>query len=72
MRGEAADLKNTGGGEAGTISAAAFLKEFAKHSPWCHLDIAASAWGQEDKAWAPKGPTGHGLRMMVNFLRNWR
>ena len=72
MRGEAADLKNTGGREAGTITAAAFLREFARHSPWCHLDIAASAWGQEEKAWQPKGPTGHGLRMLVQFLRSWR
>ena len=71
MRGEAADLKNTGGREAGTITAGAFLKEFAKHSPWCHLDIAAGAWGSEDKPWAPKGPTGNGLRLMVQFLRDW-
>ncbi len=72
MRGEAADLLNTSGGEAGTITAGSFLKEFAKHSPWCHLDIAASAWGKEEKPWSPKGPTGNGLRMMVQFLRSWR
>jgi leucyl aminopeptidase len=72
MRGEAADLKNTGGREAGTITAGAFLKEFGKHAPWCHLDIAAGAWGQEDKPWQPKGPTGNGLRLMVQFLRDWK
>lgn len=72
MRGEAADLKNTGGREAGTITAGAFLKEFGKHSPWCHLDIAAGSWGQEDKAWQPKGPTGHGMRLLVQFLRDWK
>ena len=72
MRGEAADLKNTGGREAGTITAGAFLKEFGKHAPWCHLDIAAGSWGQEDKPWQPKGPTGNGLRLMVQFLRDWK
>lgn len=72
MRGEAADLKNTGGREAGTITAAAFLREFARHSPWCHLDIAAGAWASDEKPWRPKGPTGNGLRLVVQFLRSWK
>ena len=40
-----ADIKNIGSGGAGTITAGAFLKEFVADTPWCHLDIAGTAWG---------------------------
>eukprot|EP00181_Compsopogon_caeruleus_P004424 CAMPEP_0184679912 /NCGR_PEP_ID=MMETSP0312-20130426/2786_1 /TAXON_ID=31354 /ORGANISM="Compsopogon coeruleus, Strain SAG 36.94" /LENGTH=528 /DNA_ID=CAMNT_0027129675 /DNA_START=489 /DNA_END=2072 /DNA_ORIENTATION=+ len=48
-----ADLKNTGGRAAGSITAALFLKEFVRNTPWAHLDIAGTVWGEKEG-----GPTG--------------
>src|SRR5947209_12787482 len=45
IKSDIADIKNTGGKKAGTITAAAFLKEFVDDTPWAHLDIAGTAWG---------------------------
>ena len=44
-----ADIKNLGSGGAGTITAGAFLKEFVADTPWCHLDIAGTAWGVKNR-----------------------
>jgi len=49
IRSDIADIKNVGGRKAGTITAAAFLKEFADGISWAHLDIAGTAWGDEAK-----------------------
>jgi leucyl aminopeptidase len=64
-------VKNTGGRPAGTITGAAFLKKFAESYPWVHLDIAGTAWIDKDRPYAPKGATGVGIRLLVQFLRNW-
>ena len=45
IKSDIADIKNVGGKKAGTITAAAFLKEFADDVSWAHLDIAGTAWG---------------------------
>ncbi|MDQ6651489.1 MAG: leucyl aminopeptidase, partial [Acidobacteriota bacterium] len=45
IKSDIADIKNVGGRRAGTITAAAFLKEFADGVSWAHLDIAGTAWG---------------------------
>ncbi len=60
-----ADLPNVGPRAAGAITAARFLKEFADPRPWVHLDIAGTAWLEEDKPFMPKGPTGVGVRTLV-------
>src|SRR5207237_1670277 len=44
IKSDIADIKNVGGKKAGTITAAAFLKEFAEDTPWTHLHIAGTAW----------------------------
>jgi leucyl aminopeptidase len=66
-----ADIKNTGGRWGGAISAAMFLKEFVDETPWMHLDIAGTAWEEENKAWIAKGPSGIGVRSLVEFVRDF-
>ena len=58
IKSDIADIKNVGGRKAGTITAAAFLKEFADGVSWAHLDIAGTAWADEAKPYRSKGPTG--------------
>ncbi|MCX8092932.1 MAG: leucyl aminopeptidase [Candidatus Goldbacteria bacterium] len=64
-----ADLKNYGGGDAATITAGCFLKEFAGDVKWLHLDIAGTAYGVLNKHYIPEGVAGTGLRVIFNFLK---
>jgi len=66
-----ADIVNSGGRWGGAISAAMFLKEFAEDTPWIHLDIAGTAWMEENKPWIAKGPSGIALRSLVEFVKGW-
>jgi leucyl aminopeptidase len=70
-RSSIADLMNTGGRWGGASTAAAFLKEFAEDTPWIHLDIAGTAWMEDQKSWIAKGPSGVALRSLVEFARNF-
>jgi leucyl aminopeptidase len=65
-----ADMKNIGSpGEAGSITAAQFLKRFVKKGmPWAHLDIAGMAWENKGRALYPKGATGFGVRLLERFV----
>ena len=65
-----ADMKNTGGGSAGTITAAAFLKKFASKYKWAHLDIAGVAWEKKGKPYIPKGASGVSVRLLIQYLRD--
>ncbi|MBV8066670.1 MAG: leucyl aminopeptidase [Candidatus Eremiobacteraeota bacterium] len=65
MKSDIADLKNTGGRPAGTLTAAAFLREFVDKTPWIHLDIAGTAYLDNESAWQAKGPTGTPVRAFV-------
>jgi leucyl aminopeptidase len=65
-----ADLANTGGRYGGAITAAMFVGEFAGITPWVHLDIAGTRWANDDKPYQGKGPTGHGVRTLVQLLMN--
>ena len=67
-----ADLPNVGGRWGGAITAAMFLKEFADPTPWVHLDIAGTAWLDDAKPFLAKGPTGVGVRTLVNLAVNWK
>ncbi|MFH1443523.1 MAG: hypothetical protein ABIG96_05800, partial [Candidatus Micrarchaeota archaeon] len=58
-------------GDAGAITAAAFLKKFVSY-PWVHLDIAGTAWNDYEKPYGIKGATGFGVRLMVDLLKNWK
>jgi leucyl aminopeptidase len=66
---EIADLLNSPGRPAGSITAALFLKEFAGNGPWAHLDIAGTAWAEEKKPWQPKGSTGVMIRTLLEVAR---
>jgi leucyl aminopeptidase len=72
IRSEIADIKNTGGRWGGATTAAMFLKEFVDDTPWIHLDIAGTAWLEENKAWMPKGPSGVAVRTLVDFARHFQ
>ncbi|MFZ5863579.1 MAG: leucyl aminopeptidase [Nitrospirota bacterium] len=65
---DVADLKNTGGRAAGTITAAAFLSKFVGSTPWAHLDIAGTMWSDDARHYVTKGPTGAGVRLLIQFL----
>jgi leucyl aminopeptidase len=69
-RSSIADLMNTGGRWGGASTAAAFLKEFAEDTPWLHLDIAGTAWMEDQKPWIAKGPSGIAVRSLVEFVRD--
>ena len=66
-----ADIKNTGGRPAGTITAAAYLQKFVGETPWVHLDIAGTAWDFTEKSYIPKGPSGFGVRTLIEFTRSY-
>ncbi|HLA13093.1 MAG TPA: leucyl aminopeptidase [Pyrinomonadaceae bacterium] len=68
IKSDIADIKNVGGRKAGTITAAAFLKEFADEVSWAHLDIAGTAWGDEAKPYRAKGPTGVAVRTLIRLV----
>jgi leucyl aminopeptidase len=70
IRGEAADFKNSGGRAGGAITAAAFLSQFTGSYPWVHLDIAGPAWLSKEKPYIPKGASGVGVRLLLQFIRN--
>ena len=69
IKSDVADVKNSGGRAAGTITAALFLKEFAEGYPWAHLDIAGTAYAEADLTYIPKGPTGIPVGLFVEFVR---
>ncbi|HSS21175.1 MAG TPA: leucyl aminopeptidase [Pyrinomonadaceae bacterium] len=68
IKSDIADIKNVGGRKAGTITAAAFLKEFADGVSWAHLDIAGTAWCDEAKPYRSKGPTGIAVRTLLRMV----
>ncbi|MGH7507924.1 MAG: leucyl aminopeptidase [Gemmatimonadales bacterium] len=68
MKSDIADLKNSGGRPAGSISAAWFLREFVDGFPWAHLDIAGTAYTDREDAGRVKGPTGVGVRLFSEFV----
>ncbi len=70
IKSKIADLKNVGGGDAGTITAGMFLKEFAGENPWLHLDIAGTAYDVKNKDYIAEGATGMGIRVIFDFIRN--
>jgi leucyl aminopeptidase len=69
---QVADIKNTGGRSAGTITAAAYLQEFVGDTPWAHLDIAGTAWNFTEKTYIPQGPSGIAVRTLVDLIRHWQ
>lgn len=71
IKSDIADIKNIGGRKAGTITAAAFLKEFADGVQWAHLDIAGTAWADDARPYRVKGPTGVAVRMLIELVNKY-
>jgi len=69
-----ADIRNSGGREAGSQKGGTFLKFFVdKKTPWVHFDIAGSAWDRKDKNYyTPKMATGVMIRLMAQLLQHWK
>src|SRR5207237_5307877 len=67
LKSEIADMTNTGGRPAGSITAAVFLKEFTGGLPWAHIDIAGTAWAEEARPYLPKGASGVAGRTLAEL-----
>jgi leucyl aminopeptidase len=71
MDSKIADVKNTGGRAAGSITAAQFLQRFVDKTPWAHLDIAGTAMGSPqteiNKSWS----SGYGVRLLNRLVADY-
>ena len=65
-------MANSGGRYGGVGASAIFLKEFTDY-PWAHVDMAGMALIPKkiETPYTPWGATGYGVRLLVDFLRNW-
>lgn len=71
IKSEVADIHNTGGRGAGTITAAKFLEKFVDgHKSWAHVDIAGPSFAVSKSPQRIKGGTGFGVSLLVDYLRN--
>lgn len=70
IRSKIADMKNIGGANSGSITAAQFLQRFIeKNTAWAHLDIAGVAWQDgERKPTIPSWGTGWGVRLLNRLM----
>lgn len=68
MKSVVADMKNTGPRPGGAITAALFLKQFVKETPWAHLDIAGPVWADKENGYNSAGATGFAVRTLVNWV----
>lgn len=72
IKSDVADVKNVGGRWAGAITAGWFLKKFIGDYKWIHLDIAGTAILESDQEYTPKGGSGVGVRLLTEFLKQWK
>lgn len=70
IKSDFADMKNVGGRNGGTITAAAFLSNFVGDTPWAHVDIAGTAWHEMEKPHMKRGATGFGLSLLVKLAKD--
>ena len=68
IKSDYADIKNSGGRPAGTITAGWFLREFVGDWPWAHLDVAGTAYGDGKVSYLTKGATGVPTRIFVQWV----
>lgn len=75
MKSDFADIKNVisnnPGNPAGAITGAIFLQNFIGETKWAHLDIAGTAWSNDEKSYISKGATGFGVRLLTQFLMDY-
>ncbi len=69
LKSDVADIKNVGGRDGGSITAAAFLEKFVEKTPWLHLDIAGVSWLEKKRHYLPKNGTGTGVRLIIDFIK---
>jgi leucyl aminopeptidase len=63
-----ADIANCGPiGQPDAIASALYLAEFVGDVPWAHIDIAGTAWNDDDRSWKPAGATGFGTRLLIQL-----
>jgi len=72
VKSKIADIKNTAGRSAGSITAGAFLENFVDERPWVHLDIAGTAWAEDQpKPYNQEGASGVGVRLLVDLIQRY-
>jgi leucyl aminopeptidase len=71
IKSDIGDIKNTGGRWGGASIAAEFLHVFAEDTPWIHLDIAGTAWVEDSRTFIAKGPSGIGVRSILEWVRSY-
>ena len=69
IKSDVADLKNSAGRLAGSITAAKFLEEFVEGKPWMHLDIAGTAFSEKNGKYFKKGATGQVVRTLYSYIK---
>ncbi|MEW6067050.1 MAG: leucyl aminopeptidase [Nitrospirota bacterium] len=72
LKSNIADIKNSGGKTGSLVTSAYFLHEFAENVPWVHLDIAGTAWIEKEKPYMPKGASGIGIRLIMDFIKGMK
>jgi len=71
IKSDVADYKNIAGKYGGAVTAGLLLEEFVAGIPWVHMDIAGPSFAERPmNAYTKKGATGHGVRTLIEFLRN--
>jgi leucyl aminopeptidase len=69
IKGDDSDIKNSGGGKAGSIIGGMFLKQFVTdETPWAHVDMAGVMGAEKELAYCPKGGMGFGVRLFLEYL----
>ncbi len=69
IKSDVAEVKNVGGRTGSLPVSAKFLEHFTEGYPWAHLDIASLVWVDTSKDYRPKGATGYGVRLLVEWVR---
>ncbi|GAA0086019.1 leucyl aminopeptidase [Clostridium sp. CTA-7] len=69
IKSDIADLKNSGGRFAGTITAGLFIEAFVQDKPWLHLDIAGTAWASKNSDLGVKGGTGTPVHTLYELIK---
>jgi leucyl aminopeptidase len=68
IKSDMAEVKNSGSRGGGVATSAKFLEHFTEGYPWAHLDIASMVWSDKGRAESPKGATGYGVQLLVEFV----
>jgi leucyl aminopeptidase len=66
-----ADMKNTGGRNGGSITAAQFLQRFVEKTPWAHLDIAGTGMGSPQSDINRSWGSGYGVRLLDRLVADF-